>query len=55
MRLPAAVILQSALAHPADLLLLLLLATLFRKFARQAAGEMWRMLRPARQAERMST
>jgi len=55
MWLPAAIILQSALHHPEDLLLLPLLAVLFRKFARQAAGEIWRMLPPARRARRTSS
>jgi hypothetical protein len=43
--LPAAIILQSSLRHPADLTLLLVQAALFPGRTRQLAGELWR-LRP---------
>lgn len=42
--LPAGIIVQAALRHPLDLLLLLLQLALFPGFARRAAGGIWRML-----------
>jgi hypothetical protein len=44
--LPAAVILQSALRHPADMVLLALHLLLFPVRARQSAAAVWRALRP---------
>jgi hypothetical protein len=50
MWLPVALILQSAVRHPADLILLLLHLMLFPARARQVAGEIWRLGRATRLA-----